>query len=82
MCYLPLPHSQDSRIPEVADLLGFDLVRPIVTVHSFLAERGPKALELLNDPLLPAATKTITSEGRPRYVIDADIKVRLQKEVG
>lgn len=38
---------QDSRIPEVRELLGFDCVRPLRTVFTLLEAKGDRALALL-----------------------------------
>lgn len=48
---------QDSHIGRVQELLGFDPVTPLKTVHTVLEEKG--ALQMLDDPLLPAATMEV-----------------------
>ncbi|KAF5359032.1 hypothetical protein D9758_004898 [Tetrapyrgos nigripes] len=63
---------QDSQSPDVKDLLGFDCVRPIKTVHTLLKEHN--ALDMLRDDLITVATKEIYSEGRSRREIQKDIK--------
>lgn len=68
---------QDSRIPEIAELFGFDPVIPIRTVYTLLESRGERALALLDDPLVPYATRTIIAENKHRHQIDREIK---QKE--
>ncbi|KAF5097800.1 hypothetical protein DV451_003680 [Geotrichum candidum] len=62
----------DSRLPEVKNALEFDFYKPIVTVHSFLMERGGDAV--LGDPLVLQAVVEIVPEGKPRPVIQAEIK--------
>ncbi|EEB99513.1 hypothetical protein MPER_00798, partial [Moniliophthora perniciosa FA553] len=63
---------QDSQIPEVKDLLGFNCVRPIKTVYALLKEHD--VLDLLRDDLITTATKEIYAEGRSRRDIQKDIK--------
>ena len=65
---------QDSKLPEVASELEINIVSPIKTVRAFLEARGPRALALLEDPLIEVATMTIISNRRARHVIDAEIK--------
>ena len=65
---------QDSRFTDVKELTEIECVRPIKTVHTFLAARGPRALALLKDPLVEMATKNVLANGRPRHEIDAEIK--------
>lgn len=48
---------QDSHIGRVQELLGFDPVTPLKTVHTILEEKG--ALQMLDDPLLAAATMEV-----------------------
>lgn len=64
----------DSQDPTVQELLEFDPVRPLRTVHSLLAEGG--ALGLLVDPLLPRATAEIASRDRPRAEVQRDIRLK------
>ncbi|CAJ1386702.1 unnamed protein product [Effrenium voratum] len=52
---------QDSRKPEVRDLLEFDIVSPVRSVWDVL-KRSPKGVELLEDPQLKIATMEIMSE--------------------
>jgi hypothetical protein len=65
---------QDSRFTDVQALTEIECVRPIKTVHSFLLARGDRALALLRDPLVEAATKNVLANGRPRAEIEAEIK--------
>ncbi|KAL6752973.1 hypothetical protein V8C86DRAFT_1813438 [Haematococcus lacustris] len=64
----------DSADPAVQDLLEFKCVKPLKTVASFLEERGAGAL--LEDGLMTAATAEIVSDGRQRYDVQRDIKVK------
>lgn len=52
---------QDSVTPEVQGLLDMKLVKPITTVHSYLAERGADGV--LVDPLITTATREILQDG-------------------
>ncbi|KAJ1982662.1 hypothetical protein H4R35_000185 [Dimargaris xerosporica] len=63
---------QDSMLPEVQDLLQFSCVKPITTVHSYLADHD--ALPLLMDPLVALATKEIIAEGKPLAAVQAESK--------
>ncbi|KAI8903869.1 hypothetical protein EDD86DRAFT_278519 [Gorgonomyces haynaldii] len=63
---------QDSQMPEVKQLLGFNVVKPIKTVYQILSEGN--AVEILNDDLIEMATMEILSEGKPRHQIQAEIK--------
>lgn len=64
----------DSQDPTVQELLEFNPVRPLRTVHSLLARGG--ALGLLTDPLLPKATAEIASRDRPRADVQRDIRAK------
>lgn len=64
----------DSQEPSVQELLEFDPVRPLRTVHSLLADGG--ALGLLLDPLLPRATAEIASRDRARAEVQRDIRLK------
>ncbi|KAJ1677116.1 hypothetical protein EV182_006843, partial [Spiromyces aspiralis] len=66
---------QDSAMPEVAEMLGFDLVTPIRTVYSVLEEHG--LLHVLEDEALEVATREIVSYGKTRAAVNREIK---QKE--
>lgn len=67
---------QDSRKPEVRDLLEFDIVSGVRSVWDVL-KRSPKGAELLEDPQLKTATMEIMSEGKGRSQVQREIK---QKE--
>lgn len=65
----------DSVEPDVAELLDFDCVAPLRTVHRVLEQGG--ALALLDDPLLAAATAEISSEpGLSRQEIQRRIRTK------
>lgn len=64
----------DSRLPEIKELMEFDLYKPVQTVYMHLEAAG--SLEMLDDPLLVTATQEIVGN-RPRQQIQKDIK---QKE--
>ena len=64
----------DSQEPCVQELLEFDPVRPLRTVHLSLSEGG--GLALLLDPLLPRATAEIASRGRSRADVQRDIRLK------
>lgn len=63
---------QDSNAPRIKELLEFQCVQPIKTVHSSL--KAADALGLLADELLPVATMEVLSNNRPRHLIQRDIK--------
>jgi len=46
---------QDSMQPQIQDILGFELVAPLVTVYSTLEAGG--ALGMLSDPMIDVATR-------------------------
>lgn len=52
--------SQDASSPSVSEFLGLDVVRPILTVYSFLAQN--KCLGVLNDQYCYRATMEIKSK--------------------
>eukprot|EP00887_Chlorella_sp_A99_P003240 scaffold9.g3240.t1 len=54
----------DAMEPEVAELLEFNCVRPLRTVHALLEEAG--GLAMLDDPLMEVATAEIAAAGRSR----------------
>ncbi|MEW5306377.1 MAG: hypothetical protein WDW36_008845 [Sanguina aurantia] len=62
----------DSVNPEIQELLEFACVVPLRTVYSTLEARG--GLKLLDDPLLPTATAEIVAAGRPRGLVQSDIR--------
>eukprot|EP01112_Ceratiomyxa_fruticulosa_P009456 TRINITY_DN2462_c0_g1_i1.p1 TRINITY_DN2462_c0_g1~~TRINITY_DN2462_c0_g1_i1.p1 ORF type:complete len:653 (+),score=147.30 TRINITY_DN2462_c0_g1_i1:106-2064(+) len=63
---------QDSQIPEIKELLGFTLVRPIRSVYLLLEER--ESLDLLHDQYIAVATMEIIPEGKSRHSIQTEIK--------
>jgi hypothetical protein len=63
---------QDAVSPTVMPHLGFSVKGPIESVYKFLEERG--GLALLSDELIETATVEILSLGRPRTVIDTEIR--------
>jgi len=65
---------QDSQQPDIAEMLDFSLVRPVRTVHDLLREKN--ALALLEDKYLPLATGEILPEGKTRYQLDKEIKMK------
>lgn len=66
----------DSRLPEISETMGFDLYKPIKTVHCVLEQAG--ALELLEEDLIFTATKEISSDGKSRQEIQREIKQKEQ----
>ncbi|KAK7206123.1 hypothetical protein BZA70DRAFT_275735 [Myxozyma melibiosi] len=65
----------DSRLPEIEQVMEFDLYMPVVTVHSFLESRD--CLSLLEDNLVVQATAEIYPEHKKRSQVQAEIR---QKE--
>ena len=65
---------QDSKSPQVKDLLSFSCVSPIKTVYILLEEHD--ALDLLREDSVTIATKEIYSEGRSRREIQKDIRLK------
>ncbi|GAX22720.1 hypothetical protein FisN_4Hh168 [Fistulifera solaris] len=63
---------QDAVSPTVMPHLGFSVKGPIESVYKFLEERG--GLGLLSDELIETATIEILALGRPRSVIDTEIR--------
>lgn len=63
---------QDAVSPTVMPHLGFSVKGPIESVYKFLEERG--GLEMLSDQLIETATVEILALGRPRSVIDNEIR--------
>lgn len=47
-------------------------MRPLRTVYAFLLEKG--AAHLLDDELVPVATMEILAEGKPRALVQREIK--------
>ncbi|KAJ1920955.1 hypothetical protein H4219_001008 [Mycoemilia scoparia] len=66
---------QDSAIPQVSEMLGFELVQPIKTVYSVLEENG--MLHVLEDEDIEIATREIIATGKTRRQIQMEVK---QKE--
>lgn len=63
----------DSAKPDVQDLLEFECVNKVRTVHDVLSQHK-KALNMLNDPLLKIATSEVLPDGKSRGQIQAEIK--------
>ncbi|TPX37682.1 hypothetical protein SmJEL517_g00551 [Synchytrium microbalum] len=68
----------DSQIPEIQEMLEFNCVTPLQTVHGTL--NAKTALNVLSDELMPVATEEINPENKSRYQIQADIK-RKEKSI-
>merc|ERR1719203_610528 len=66
---------QDSRKPEVCELLEFDSVVRVRTVYDVLSKTA-RGLEMLEDPQLRAATMEIMPEGKSRMQIQREIKLK------
>jgi hypothetical protein len=66
---------QDSVSPHVQELLKFNCITPLRTVHAFLEDRD--ALNVLDDQYVELATREITSDGKTRPQVAKEIK---QKE--
>lgn len=64
---------QDSRKPEVKELVEFDTVMRVRTVYDVLSQSA-KGLEMLEDPQLRIATMEIMPEGKSRTQIQKEIK--------
>lgn len=62
---------QDSVTVDITRLLEFSCVKPLMTVASFLGQRG--GLELLEDPLIQGATVEIIAEGKSRRIVQKEI---------
>lgn len=65
---------QDSVMPQISELMGFDLHGPLKTVYSILDQGG--ALDVLRDERMMLATGDIQTEGRGRPEIERDIKMK------
>eukprot|EP00472_Partenskyella_glossopodia_P004705 CAMPEP_0197527326 /NCGR_PEP_ID=MMETSP1318-20131121/21102_1 /TAXON_ID=552666 /ORGANISM="Partenskyella glossopodia, Strain RCC365" /LENGTH=600 /DNA_ID=CAMNT_0043081897 /DNA_START=51 /DNA_END=1850 /DNA_ORIENTATION=- len=65
---------QDSQAEEIREMMEFSLVRPLQSVHVFLSEK--KMLRMLSDPLVHAATRTISQRGKSR----PEVQYELQKK--
>ncbi|KAK9490328.1 hypothetical protein V1508DRAFT_425197 [Lipomyces doorenjongii] len=66
----------DSRLPEIQQVMEFDLYMPILTVHSFLESKD--CLALLEDNLVVQATAEIYPDHKKRSQIQAEIKQKEQ----
>jgi len=66
---------QDSRKPEVRELMEFDSVTRVRTVYDVLS-RSARGLEMLEDPQLRTATMEIMPEGKSRMQIQREIKAK------
>lgn len=62
----------DSRLPEIKQILEFDLYKPVLTVEMLLREHN--ALDILEDPLVLIATVEIKPEGKTRREIQNEIR--------
>jgi Protein of unknown function (DUF2009) len=62
----------DSTLPEVRELLGFDMVCPLKTVYSVLEHAG--ATDVLSDQLLPVAVREIDATGKNRAQVASEIR--------
>jgi hypothetical protein len=67
---------QDTQNRFIQEELNFSCVKEVVTVWSFLEEKG--ALELLQDPLVLIATRDITDKGgkKSREAVAADVQMK------
>eukprot|EP00045_Choanoeca_perplexa_P013389 m.151782 g.151782 ORF g.151782 m.151782 type:complete len:884 (-) comp16346_c0_seq3:254-2905(-) len=65
---------QDALSPKIKGLLETDVMRDIVTVHSWLTEH--EIVDVLRHPLLATATMEILPEGKSRSQIQRDIKAK------
>lgn len=65
---------QDSVNDEITRLLEFSCVKPLVTVASYLEERG--GLQLLEDPLIHTATMEIIPTGKSRRLVQREIQAK------
>lgn len=66
---------QDSVKDEVARAVGFECVAPVKTVASLLKQKT-RGAELLQDPLLAAATREIYSESKDRAEVAAEVQAK------
>ncbi|PXF42022.1 hypothetical protein BWQ96_08272 [Gracilariopsis chorda] len=65
---------QDSVNDEITRLLEFSCVKPLVTVTSYLEDRG--GLKLLEDPMIHKATMEIIPTGKSRRVVQREIQAK------
>jgi hypothetical protein len=64
---------QDAVSPEIKQLLGVDVNRPLHTVYELLQSKG--GLKLLHDPRLPIASQEIyPDKKKSRAELDAEIR--------
>jgi len=63
---------QDAVSPEMRELLGVDINKPIKTVYALLESKG--GLGMLQDPALGTATQEILPENKDKYTIQNEIK--------
>jgi len=59
---------------EVQSALGFNLHAPLKTIHAYLTGLNPPMLHMLDDEHIETATKEIRPEGKPRKMIQREIK--------
>jgi len=64
----------DSRLPEVKQVLDFDLYKPILTVHNYLESKN--LLGVLEDPRIVQATAEISAHNKPRVQIQREIRTK------
>lgn len=67
---------QDSAHIDIKNLMGFSCVKPMLTVTTFLKERG--GLALLDDPMIETATRVIIPDGKSRRQIQREITEKEQ----
>lgn len=65
---------QDSKMPEVKEMLQFSCVREIQTVYRVLDANN--CLALLKDDMISVATREIVPQGKTRYQIQSEIKAK------
>ena len=63
---------QDAVLPEMLELLGVNISKPIKTVYALLEAKG--GLAMLEDPALGTATQEILPEKKERHTIQNEIK--------
>lgn len=66
----------DAQSMQIQDIMGFSMVSPLQTVHSFFKEND--ALEILNQDheLIMSATEEINPAGKSRRVLDNELRAR------
>jgi hypothetical protein len=65
---------QDSQMDQVKELLNFDCVKPIKTVHAVL--QAANALAVLDDERIHVAVMEITPDSKSRSQIQSEIKAK------